>query len=110
MMQRGSGRSAAGTSVILGVLWFGFALVAARLGLVVKAPGGRAYLDDTAGFGAACVTMTPVVMTLGIGLAGVAFAQVRRVTALIAAAAALHVTVSVWIGVLFGAAARARVR
>jgi hypothetical protein len=49
-----------------------------------------------------------VVITLGVGLAGVAFAQVRRLTGMIAWAALLHVTLVVWIGLLFSVVARMR--
>jgi len=105
---KATGRTLALASVILGVLWFAFAVVAAWLGLVVKPEGGRPFLDDTSGVSALCTTLTPVVITLGVGLAGVAFAQIRRLTALIVGAAFLHVTLVVWIGVLFFIAARMR--
>jgi hypothetical protein len=102
------GRSPAAASVILGILWVGFAILAAMQGPLVHPEAGAAYINDTVGIGAACLAMTPVVITLGIGLAGVAFAVARRVTALIVVAIVLHLTLTIWIGILFWGAARIR--
>ena len=106
--RKATGRAMALASVILGLLWVGFAVAAAWLSPVVKPEGGRPFLDDTSGMSALCITLTPVVITLGVGLAGVAFAQVRRLTGMIAWAALLHVTLVVWIGLLFSVVARMR--